>query len=79
VIEHIGVAETGVPKYSVRPLPDRDDQRAAFLAELFRVTRAGGVVFLDCPNGAFPIFLAWRSARSRETAFSPGRIPSHRG
>src|SRR5947207_5486722 len=55
VIEHIGVAETGVPRYSVRPLPDRDDQRAAFLAELSRVTIAEGVVFLDCPNGAFPI------------------------
>jgi len=55
VIEHIGVAESAVPRYSVAPLPDRDAQRAAFLAELFRVTRPGGVVFLDCPNGAFPI------------------------
>jgi SAM-dependent methyltransferase len=55
VIEHIGVVESALPRYSVAPLPDRDGQRAAFLAELFRVTRPGGVVFVDCPNGAFPI------------------------
>lgn len=74
VIEHIGVAETGVPRYEVRPLPDRDEQRAAFLAELFRVTRLGGVVFLDCPNGAFPIDF-WHGDR-------PGaarRHPRHEG
>jgi SAM-dependent methyltransferase len=55
VIEHIGVVESALPRYSVAPLPDRDAQRAAFLTELFRVTRPGGVVFIDCPNGAFPI------------------------
>jgi SAM-dependent methyltransferase len=55
VIEHIGVVESALPHYAVAPLADRDAQRAAFLAELVRVTRAGGVVFVDCPNGAFPI------------------------
>ena len=55
VIEHIGVAEAALPRYAVAPLPDRDAQRAAFVAELVRVTRAGGTIFLDCPNGAFPI------------------------
>jgi len=55
VLEHIGVAETGVPRYSVRPLPDRDEQRTAFLRELLRVTRSAGAVFLDCPNGSFPV------------------------
>lgn len=55
VLEHIGVIETGTPHYTVRPLPNRDEQRATFLAELFRVTRPRGFVFLDFPNGAFPI------------------------
>ncbi|HUP60615.1 MAG TPA: class I SAM-dependent methyltransferase [Thermoanaerobaculia bacterium] len=54
VIEHIGVAESANP-YRVAPLPDRDAQRAAFMRELLRVLAPGGVLFLDCPNGAFPI------------------------
>ena len=55
VIEHIGVEEFGVPHYTVRPKPTRDIERAAFALELLRVTRAGGHIFIDCPNGAFPI------------------------
>lgn len=55
VIEHIGVAEEGGAAYRVRPLPDRDEQRAAFVGELLRVTKTDGSVFIDCPNGAFPI------------------------
>lgn len=55
VIEHVGVTETGGGTYSVTPLPDRDVRRRAFLAELVRVLAPGGTVFLDWPNGGFPI------------------------
>jgi len=55
VIEHIGVEEMAVPRYSVRALPDRDERRLAFIRELGRVLAPGGELFLDCPNGAFPI------------------------
>ena len=55
VVEHIGVSEVGGATYQVTPLPDRDELRRTFVAELLRVTKAGGRVFVDCPNGAFPI------------------------
>ena len=55
VIEHIGVAEFGEPRYRVFPLADRDAARIEFLRELLRVTAPNGTVFLDFPNGAFPI------------------------
>jgi SAM-dependent methyltransferase len=55
VIEHIGVEESGVPRYSVRPRATRDAERRTFASELLRVTRSGGTIFIDCPNGAFPI------------------------
>jgi SAM-dependent methyltransferase len=56
VLEHIGVAERGGPGfYEVAPLPDRDERRRAFLAELARVLGPGGTLYLDFPNGAFPI------------------------
>lgn len=55
VIEHIGVSEEGGATYRVAPLPDRDELRRTFVRELLRVTRPGGRVFIDCPNGAFPI------------------------
>src|SRR5262249_54770545 len=42
-------------RYSVRPLPDRDAERRAVIAELLRVLAPGGTLFLDFPNGAFPI------------------------
>ena len=80
VIEHIGVAETGVPRYAVQPLPDRDERRAAFLAELLRVTRRGGTLFLDFPNGAFPIDF-WHGddpGGARRHARSEGFLPTAR-
>lgn len=55
VLEHIGVDERGGETYVVAPRPTRDEERARFLAELLRVTARDGVVFLDFPNGAFPI------------------------
>jgi SAM-dependent methyltransferase len=56
VLEHVGVDERGAPGvYEVAPLPDRDARRAAFLAGLVRVLASHGVLYLDFPNGAFPI------------------------
>jgi SAM-dependent methyltransferase len=55
VIEHVGVQEHVSDRYTVSVLPDRDAQRRAFLAELLRVVVPGGTLFIDAPNGAFPI------------------------
>ena len=56
VFEHVGVSERGGPAiYEVSPLPDRDERRRAFLAGLVRVLAPGGTLYLDFPNGAFPI------------------------
>jgi SAM-dependent methyltransferase len=55
VIEHIGVVESPHPTYSVRALPDRDAQRLIFVRELARVLKPGGSIYIDCPNGAFPV------------------------
>jgi SAM-dependent methyltransferase len=55
VLEHIGVEEHGGTTYSVQPKNDRDVERARFVAELLRVTRPSGRLWLDFPNGAFPI------------------------
>jgi SAM-dependent methyltransferase len=55
VLEHVGVAESRTGRYEVRPLPSRDAVRRRFLTELFRVTAPGGTIWLDFPNGAFPI------------------------
>ena len=62
VIEHIGVTERGGVEYAVVPLPDRDGARVEFLRELLRVTAAAGTLYLDCPNGAFPIDF-WHGVR----------------
>lgn len=77
VLEHIGVREMGGDRYTVEPLPDRDEQRTRFLAELARVVRPGGSLFLDFPNGAFPIDF-WHGTRaggarwhSRDEGFLP--------
>lgn len=55
VLEHIGVDETAVPSYRVTPRQTRDADRIAFLRELLRVLAPRGTLFLDFPNGAFPI------------------------
>jgi SAM-dependent methyltransferase len=55
VVEHIGTAETPAPHYSVRPLPNQRTLRLEYLTELARVMRSGGRLFIDCPNGAFPV------------------------
>jgi SAM-dependent methyltransferase len=57
VIEHIGVEEwrdaDGI--YVVVPKASRDEERLAFLSELLRVVKDDGVIYLDAPNGLFPI------------------------
>jgi SAM-dependent methyltransferase len=55
VLEHIGVDEIGGETYSVTPRLERHELRRAFLQELLRVVRPGGVLYLDFPNGTFPI------------------------
>jgi SAM-dependent methyltransferase len=70
VIEHIGVAETGGATYSVRPLPDRDAQRQRYIDELLRVVRPGGRVYVDAPNGAFPIDF-WHSHAGGKARWHP--------
>jgi SAM-dependent methyltransferase len=61
VIEHIGVQETGGATYTVKPLPSRDAMRREYIRELVRVAR--GSLFIDCPNGAFPIDF-WHGPRA---------------
>jgi len=80
VIEHIGVAEEGGERYTVRPLPDRQALRERYVRELLRVTRPGGRIYVDCPNGAFPIDF-WHSAvggRARWHRRDEGFLPSFR-
>jgi len=55
LLEHVGVHETGGGQYHVRIRPDRDTQRSAVLKELLRVIRADGTIYLDFPNGDFPL------------------------
>jgi SAM-dependent methyltransferase len=62
VLEHVGVEESGGDRYDVRPLPDRADQRRRFLAEHLRVLAPGGSLWLDFPNGSFPIDF-WHGTR----------------
>jgi SAM-dependent methyltransferase len=84
VLEHVGVEETGGERYTVKPLPDRDAKRIAFLAEHVRVLAPGGVLYLDFPNGAFPIDF-WHGPRpgsarwhSRDEGFLPTAVDVRR-
>lgn len=81
VIEHIGVEETRIGgTYRVRPSSDRDEQRRVYLTELLRVVKPGGVLFVDCPNGTFPIDF-WHSAgpgKPRAHSLSEGFLPTLR-
>ena len=55
MIEHIGVTEACMPDYRVAPLPRQAELRQNFLTESMRVLKPDGVLFLDHPNGSFPI------------------------
>lgn len=68
VLEHIGVRETGGETYRVARLPARDGAREAFLGELLRVLAPGGRLWLDFPNGAFPVDF-WHGARAGAARF----------
>ena len=80
VLEHVGVAEEWEPEYRVAPLPDQAEQRRRFLAECLRVLRPTGVLYLDHPNGAFPIdFWHTKDAQGRQPRFHSlreGFLPS---
>jgi SAM-dependent methyltransferase len=80
VIEHLGVQETGGTAYQVEVLPERDAERRAYLRELLRVLRIGGSLFLDCPNGLFPIDF-WHGVQpggARWHGWSEGFLPTYR-
>jgi SAM-dependent methyltransferase len=68
VLEHVGVEESGGDEYRVRALPNRDAARQAFLTGLLRVLKPGGVLYLDFPNGAFPIDF-WHNTRGGSARF----------
>jgi SAM-dependent methyltransferase len=68
VLEHIGVEESGGDEYRVKPLPNRDEARRVFLAGLLRVLAPGGTLYLDFPNGAFPIDF-WHNTRGGSARF----------
>jgi len=68
VLEHVGVEEIGGDEYRVKPLPNRDAVRRAFLAGLLRVLTPGGTLYLDFPNGAFPIDF-WHNTRGGSARF----------
>ena len=61
VLEHVGVREHRGTRYSVTVLEERDAERTRFLREHARVLTPGGVLWLDFPNGAFPIDF-WHSS-----------------
>jgi SAM-dependent methyltransferase len=72
VLEHIGVEEMGGDAYRVKPLPNRDTARRDFLAGLLRVLAPGGTLYLDFPNGAFPIDF-WHNTRGGSARFHSTR------
>lgn len=77
VLEHVGVREFRGSRYSVTVLEQRDAERTRFLQEHARVLAPRGVLWLDFPNGAFPIDF-WHSSsagaprwHSRREGFLP--------
>ncbi|MCP4896835.1 MAG: class I SAM-dependent methyltransferase [bacterium] len=81
VLEHVGVEEHGGASYSVAPLADRDRLREGFLRELLRVTNNNGRLWLDFPNGAFPIDF-WHgtdAGAARWHSLNEGFLPTVRG
>ena len=78
VLEHIGVSESWTPPYRALPKETRDRDRQAFIRELFRVVAAGGSIYLDFPNGDFPVDF-WHGDRPGSARFhslSEGFLPT---
>lgn len=71
LLEHIGVAEEGHPTYRVAPLPNQAGLRRRFFSESLRVLKATGLLYVDHPNGAFPIDFWHNDYRSRPRVHSP--------
>ena len=71
MLEHIGVDEECEPRYRVRPLPDQSHRRRTFLAECLRVLQPQGVLYLDHPNGSFPVDFWHNDYRSRPRVHWP--------
>lgn len=65
MLEHIGVAEEFDPKYRVMPLADQTARRKRFLAGCLRALRPYGVLYIDHPNGSFPVDFWHNDYRSR--------------
>lgn len=79
MIEHVGVEESR-PPYRVRALPGRDALRRRVVGELLRVVAAEGPVFLDFPNGSFPVDF-WHGDRAGAFRVHPvpdPLLPSYR-
>lgn len=56
MIEHIGVVETRQNgSYSVRKSSSKEVARRQILQEMLRVCAQRGRLWIDCPNGSFPI------------------------
>jgi len=65
MLEHIGVYEECTPDYKVEPLPAQEEMRRSFLAESMRILQPDGVLFVDHPNGNFPIDFWHNDYRAR--------------
>jgi SAM-dependent methyltransferase len=78
MLEHIGVDEEMASVYRVKPLPDQRARRRQFLAECLRVLRPRGTLFIDHPNGSFPVDFWHNDYWSRPRFHRPGEkfLPS---
>lgn len=55
LLEHIGVHEQWEGRYAVEPADDQVEVRNRFFEECLRVLKKPGVIYVDHPNGMFPI------------------------
>jgi len=65
LLEHVGVNESRTSRYEIREQPQKQQERRRVVQEFLRVTSPHGTVFLDFPNGAFPIDF-WHGDRPGE-------------
>lgn len=72
MLEHIGVREACLPNYRVAPVPQQAELRRRFLAESIRILKPDGALFVDHPNGSFPIDFWHNDYRAWPRFHSPG-------